>query len=279
MFKLLSAGFRRMWRSKLLYLGMLAMAFNTLSVLINNLYYKRLWDLPMGGENLFFGDISIIGVVIAVFVGFFVGAEHEGGAFRNKVVSGADKWEIYLAELVVTTVASLLMLTVGAGLVIAVGVPLLGGVKDFASLFLPQILCCFLSVVSLNALLLLAVMHIPSKTVGTVTAILLSLVLVYLLPQTLYNKLSEPPMIDGGGYVDDFGEYHEFPDRTNSDYVTGFSRTVLQLCYDALPTGQIDQYSGEKLPDNVARFPFYSLLVITAASVSGAICFRRRDMK
>lgn len=279
MFKLLSAGFRRMWRSKLLYLGMLAMALNTLSVLINNLYYKRLWDLPMGGENLFFGDISIIGIVIAVFVGFFVGAEHEGGVFRNKVVSGADKWEIYFAELVVTTVAALLMQTVGSGLVIAVGLPLLGGVRDFFGLFLPQIFCCFLSVVSLNALLLLVAMLIPSKAVGTVTAILLSLVLIYLLPQMLYNKLSEPPMIDGGGYADNFGEYHEFPDRTNPDYVSGFSRTVLQLCYDALPTGQIDQYSGEKLPENIARFPFYSLLVITAASVSGAICFRRRDMK
>ena len=270
MIRLLRSGFRRMWRAKLLYLGMLAVAGSTLGVLINNLYYKNLWGLPMGGEILFFSNVSVIGGGVAVFVGSFVGAEQEGGAFRNKVVSGADKWEIYLAELVVTTIASLLMLTVGAGLVIAVGVPLLGGVKDFASLFLPQILCCFLSVVSLNALLLLAVMHIPSKTVGTVTAILLSLVLVYLLPQALYNKLSEPPMIDGGG---------EFPDRTNSDYVSGFPRTVLQFCYDALPTGQIDQYGVETLPDNIARFPLYSLLVISTASVSGAICFRRRDMK
>lgn len=279
MVKLLRAGFWRMWRSKLLYLGTLAVAINSLSVLANNWYYKTLWDLPMGSENLVFSGTWYIGLCIAIFCVFFVGSGYDDGGFRNKIVSGASKAEVFFAELTVTSVAALLMLCAGSGAVFAVGVLLLGSAGQTAGFWLVQVGCCLLSVVALNALLCLVSMSIPFKAVGVVAAIVVALVVAHVLPVALYDKLSEPPMIDGGGYLDDLGVYHEFPDYANPDYVEGFSRTLLEFCYDTLPTGQIDQYDCEKLPERLWRFPLCSLLFLASVSGLGSVAFARRDLK
>ena len=99
------------------------------------------------------------------------------------------------------------------------------------------------------------------------------------MPEALHNKLSEPPMIDGGSYVDDSGERIEYPDIENLYYVSGTSRKILQVVYDALPTSQMEQFGYDEMPTNINLFPLYSVLLISVFSTAGVCVYKRRDLK
>ena len=106
---LLCSEFRRLWRSKLFYLGALTVALEALYALINNLYYKTLWDLDLTGTNLLFMGMTVLPLAAAVFIAFFASADHGDHTVRNKVIVGHGRVQIYLARSIVCAVAVLLM--------------------------------------------------------------------------------------------------------------------------------------------------------------------------
>lgn len=275
---LLRAELRRLWRSKLLYVGMLAVAATVLHALINNLYYKKLWNLELTGTNLLFVGTAVLPLAMAIFIAFFVSEDHGDHTVRNKVIMGHGKGRIFLAKLIVCSVASLLMYVIGSGAVIAVGAPLLGGFPDMTVSLALQMLCSLLSVVALSSLLLLFGMLIQSRPIAVIATLLCVIVLQFLVVPALFNTLSAPETVGGFSYTDGEGVLHEIPERPNPEYPTGAKRVLLQTVYEILPIGQLFSYGGEQIKD-LALYPVYGIVFCCFTTLWGALVFRRRDLK
>lgn len=275
---LLHAEFRRLWKSKLLYIGTLAVALEVLYALINNLYYKKLWDLELTGTNLLFMGASVLPVVMAVFIAFFVSVDHGDRTVRSKVTVGHSRVYIYFAKLVVCAVAALLMYVVGSGVVIAVGGPLLGGFPDMTVSLVLQMLCSLLSVIALSSLLLLFGMLIQNRPVAMIATLLCVIALQFLVLPAISNVLNAPETIGGFTYLDDAGVLHEIPERPNPEYPTGAKRVLLQAVSDILPIGQLFSYGGEQIK-NLALYPVYGVAFCCITTLGGAWGFCHRDLK
>ena len=70
----------------------------------------------------------------------------------------------------------------------------------------------------------------------------------------------------------------EYIYEENPLYLRGARRTVYQITFDFLPTGQMRQYSSYELPEHVGWFPVYSGIVLFLASAIGIWGFRKKDL-
>ena len=92
MSKLLRSDFRRLFRSKLFYLGILAVGISVGHALANNIYYLDVMkELEIPLDNLLFMGTTVLGFAMAVFTSFFVGTEYSDGTMRNKVIVGNSR--------------------------------------------------------------------------------------------------------------------------------------------------------------------------------------------
>ncbi len=276
--RLLCFEFRRLWKSKLFYLGILAVALEVLYALINNLYYKSLWNLQLTGTNLLFMGTLVLPIVMAVFIAFFVSVDHGDKTVRNKVIAGHSRVYIYLAKLITCAVAALLMYVVGSGVVIAVGGPLLGGFSDITASLILQMLCSLLSVVALSSLLLLFGMLIQNRPVAMIATLLCVIALQFLVLPAISGTLNAPETVGGFTYLDGDGVLHEIPEQPNPEYPTGGKRVLLQAVCDILPMGQLFSYGGEQIK-NLALYPVYGIAFCCITAFGGAWGFCRRDLR
>ncbi len=51
----------------------------------------------------------MLGIILSVFISLFIGAEYEYGTIRNKIISGYDRSEIYLANIFACIIAGWIM--------------------------------------------------------------------------------------------------------------------------------------------------------------------------
>ena len=101
MIKLLRAGFFRLKKEAMFWLfifaTILVIGYKLLRTSHNVLLDKVLNDY-----------IIFIGLFIAMFVSIFVGKEHSEGIIRNKIIVGHSRNSIYLTNLIISVVASVL---------------------------------------------------------------------------------------------------------------------------------------------------------------------------
>ena len=275
---LLRSEFQRLWRSKLFYLGVLAVAVEVLYALINNLYYKALWGLDLTATNLLFMGTSALPLAMAVFISFFVSVDHGDKTIRNKLIAGHSREHVYLAKLTVCGVAALLMHVVGAGAVIAVGAPLLGGFSDMTRSCILQLCFSLFSVIALCALLVLIGMLVQHRAVAMLAIVLCVIALQFLVTPMLYKALNEEEVLGGYSYTDHEGIVHEVPEQDNPQYPKGAKRVLLQTAHDILPTGQLLSFGGEDIK-NLLLYPVYSVAFGGITTLCGVYFFRRRDLK
>lgn len=125
--RLLSAGFVRLWRSRIFYgLALFMIGYCILfyrdvyiTVCVQHKAYTN-WNLG------FFGGLLPIGIVLAVFVSFYIGTEYAGGAIRNKIVTGHSRVHIYMANLLVCYAAAVIMMAVYCMTSVLAGIVLVG---------------------------------------------------------------------------------------------------------------------------------------------------------
>lgn len=281
MSKLLRSDFRRLFRSKLFYLCLAPTAVVMMFALFNNLHYLEVMEnLELPIDNLLFMGTTVIGFPIAIFTSFFVGTEYSDGTMRNKVLVGNSRPAIYLSHFITTSVASLAMLVIGTALVLFLGVFWMGGFVTSPAILIPQILCCLISVVALNSIIVALAMLIPHKAICAVVCLVLAIVMINIVAPFLWDRLeAAEPMTPEMTYTDTDGVVHVVPEAVNPQYPTGAKRVIMQLCYDTLPTAQMYQYSYEELPKNIELFPLYSVLLIGIFSTAGVCIYKRRDLK
>lgn len=272
--KLMAANLARLWKDKIFWVAMLAMAVVSVITMFNGCRQaaRDTSDFVYTLDYFYYLCMPAIGIFIAVFTGLFLGTEHHDGAIRNKLIVGHTREKIYLSYLATTVIASLMILTVCfiGGLV---GIPMLGPWQMSVSQMLGYLAISILMVAALSAIYTLVCMLFTNK--GTVLCILLGLGII-MAGSVLYNTLCEPEISSGVLITANGMEVGE--PTPNPHYISGTKRTVYEFMRDFVPAGQ-----GIQMADLAVEHPMRMILsdifTVIATTFCGVFLFRRKDLK
>lgn len=275
---LLSAGCARLWRCKTFWLCCAVMsASGALPVL-------ALWreNVELGYSNTvdsgFFRAFPVVaGFLLAVVCAFLIGPEYSDGTIRNKIAVGRGRRDVYLANLAVCSLASILMCAFAAVPALALGLPLLGGFHMGAvraGVMAAGVFCLSLS---WTAIFTLVMMLVDRRPVATALVLTLPIVLL-LLGAYVYNRLDAEPTVTG--YVVSVnGELGQYKPEPNPSFIPdGPKRKAFELLNDILPGGQTIQYADMSAKRPELLIAWDAAVVLVCAAVGTAL-FKRKDIK
>lgn len=282
MTKLLSAGFARVRRDRLLWCFAAAVLVFSVVIMLMGIRTaterEALGDDSATMEYIYFDLAPMLGLFVAAFTPLFLGTEYSDGTLRNKLIVGHSRVNIYLSNLILSTLAALFMAFVG----------LLGGLAGLSHFdgfamgwrqYAVYVGVFLLSVVSLTAILTALQMSVSSKAASAVASLLLFLALL-ILSSRLYNALCEPAMASEGILTVDGVQFTD--PHPNPAYVGGVARQVYTLLLNLLPTGQQILISNNELGGELAMPAVAALLsmaVTALSSLAGLLLFRKKDIK
>ena len=272
MCNLLSAGFVRLWRSKVFWLSCAFLAAATVSSV-----WTRYSDGFYYLDTAFMYYVLFIAFLIPVVCTLFIGVDYADGTIRNKVVCGHGKGCLYLSNLILCSVASLIMCTAAVVPGLALGLPLLGG---FAMGPVRAILF-FSGVYTLSlvwaALFTLLAMLISNRAISVVAAMLLSLTLLA-VGTYLEGRLEAKPTIQGFTLSVN-GEVVDAEESPNPAYVPeGPVRDALQFLSNFTPGGQTLQHVNQRA-ERPEVLIAYDAVLFALSTGAGLLLFRRKDLK
>lgn len=278
MTKLLSAGFYRLFKSRVFWIMLVICILLQVLVCVDNFRYER--ERPENTvilDDIVFSIVPAIGFISSALISLLLGEEYSDGVMRNKLTVGHRRSEIYFANLIVCTAGSFIMLAalfLSGGLL---GFALFGGFTYDAGTLLWLILCCFLLTAALSAIDVLVVMCCQNKAVAAVLSLALVLVMLF-AGSYLDSVLNEPEMQYGAMVVHEDGVMEFVDPAPNPHYVSGMTRTVMAITEDIIPMGQAIQINNFAL-ERSARWPLLSIAVFTAVSALGYAIFKKKDIK
>ena len=278
MTKLLSAGFYRLFKSRVFWIMLVICILLQVLVCVDNFRYER--ERPENTvilDDIVFSIVPAIGFISSALISLLLGEEYSDGVMRNKLTVGHRRSDIYFANLIVCTAGSFIMLAalfLSGGLL---GFALFGGFTYDAGTVLWLVLCCFLLTAALSAIDVLVVMCCQNKAVAAVLS--LGLVLLMLFAGSyLDSVLNEPEMQYGAMVVHEDGVMEFVDPAPNPHYVSGMTRTVMAITEDIIPMGQAIQINNFAL-ERSARWPLLSIAVFAAVSGLGYAIFKKKDIK
>ncbi|EHL07801.1 hypothetical protein HMPREF0322_01490 [Desulfitobacterium hafniense DP7] len=274
---LLTAGFYRLGKNKVFWLGMLAMLAISAGMMLNA---SRQAGVMMAEgylrtlDDYYFKLAPVIGLFCAIFASLFIGTEHSEGTLRNKIVVGRTRPAIYLANYVICFAAGVCFVVVWllGGLV---GIPVLGVWEMGANGVLLYVVTALCFTGAWTGMFTLLAMLSSNKATTAVLAILLALGLL-VAAALLYNGLCVPELNSGMVITKNGMEMAE--PTPNPNYVSGMKRTLYQLVLDCLPSGQ-----GILMANRELSRPLLSLaasgVIALATTAAGVFAFGKKDLK
>ena len=277
--KLLSAHFSRLWKDKVFWLCMGAMLIYSVVYMLNG---SRQATISLPGYNYsidkyYFHFAVVIGVFGALFSSMFLGTEYSDGTIRNKIVVGHTRISIYIANLITSFTATLLIMLVWLIGALA-AIPTLG----IWEMGIPRLLVyLFIAVwfeAALSAIFTFVCMQSTNKAVTVGISMLLFLGLLVFASMT-YNALNEPEMTSAVQITTNGMEMSE--PIPNPNYVSGATRTIYEWIVDFLPTGQGLQMWQLEIGNtaHVIRLLVSSVAITVLTTLGGIIRFKRKDLK
>ena len=278
MTKLLSAGFYRLFKSRVFWIMLAICVLIQVLVCVDNFRYEQERpDNPVILDDIVFSIVPAIGFISSALISLLLGEEYSDGVVRNKLTVGHRRIHIYLSNLIVCTVGSFLTLValfLSGGLL---GFALFGGFTYETGTLLWLFLCSFLLTAALSAINVLVAMACQNKAMAVVVS--LGLVLVMLFAGSYLDSFLDEPEMQYGAMVMDENGVMEFVDPVpNPRYVSGMTRTVMAYAEDIIPMGQAVQINNLEL-ERSARWPLFSAAVFTAVSALGYAIFKKKDIK
>ena len=274
MSKLLSAGLVRLRKDNIFWIALIFMFGAGVFFPV-----MRYMDMQKSGyinniDNGFFACALFIGIVMAVFCSLFIGTEYSDGTIRNKVVIGHKRTSIYLSNLIVCAIVSVVMCAAFFIAYLCVGIPLLGFFEMEIKLVLLFALAVFVLAIAFVSIFTLISMLNHNKAITAVVCILLAFLLLFAGAQ-LNQMLNEPETNMGLTMTENGQEYEEFP---NPKYLDDGERKVFQFVYDFIPGGQVVQFMLLEV-NNIAVLPVYSLIIIGLTTGVGLFFFRKKEQR
>ena len=277
MTELFRADFVRLWKNKVFWGCMALMAAVEAVVVLNGCRQARL--LAAEGylrslDDYYFGTSVLLGLLLALTLGLFLGTEYSDGTLRNKLIVGHTRREVYLSSLL-TGFRAALLLTLALFLAGLVGIPTLGLWKMGLRGALLHVLVILCAAMTLCALYTLVGMLSGKKSTTAVTVILLFLGL-FLLSSWIYSRLNDPPM--NSGIIITAAGMEMAPETPNPNYVGGALRQVFEALMEFLPTGHIMLILNGALTRPLLNAAA-SLVLTVLTTVLGIVLFQRKDLK
>ena len=222
--RLLRADFYHLFRSKWLWLSVLAML--GLSFGFVAMQYSGM-DYVVTLERVVFIPLSFYGVIAAALISLFVGEDFSDGCIRNKIAAGRSRSSVFLSHLIVSCFSCVLIYLVMLVVTISMGLALFENnvtITQLLTLAVLGLLTCLAYACIYCALTVL----IGSRTNGVVVCMIVSFVLLFAALHT--NQIVvQQPMKNGA---------------PNPHYVSGIKRYVYEWLHDLNPTGQAAQLSS-----------------------------------
>lgn len=284
MYKLLNAGFARMFRSRAFLLSV------TASFVI---FFCNLADISaMYIEDAIFRTLPTSMFIAAIFIVRFAAAEYEANAIRNKIIVGNTKLNIVLSNFVICAVGSLIICAVS---MLSVLLPLyFRGVRRWYSGAGKILLClagAVFAVVALAAMLSALSLLISKAARNTVVCILLVIGLVAAndfigskLDETETLKvLDEEESVEYESILKDSFEqaryyYDEHAETIpNPGYISGNERVVLQFLENINPISQAETLKNPYVAEPLMQMPYMAGLA-AVTTFFGIIVFRRKNI-
>ena len=274
--KLLHSNFTRLWKDKIFWLCMGAMLLYAVAYMLNGCRQATmdLSEYHYSIDRYYFHFALSIGLFCSLCSSMFFGTEYNDGTIRNKIIIGHTRTSIYLASLLTTFIATLLITLVWLAAAL-VAVPALGFWKiGFLRL------CLFLFVVVLFILafsaIFTAINMLSANKANTFLISILLFIGLLLLASLVYNRLSEPEMISGVQLTVNGLEMTEA--SPNPRYITGGKRELYDFIVDFLPTGQGLRVWRLEVA-NPVRMLLSSLFLTVMTTAGGLYAFKRKNIR
>lgn len=275
MSKLLSAGFARLWKSRLFYSELFVSCFLSAVASCTQFREVRNWGAEIPLEHAFFNCTPFILFFVPTFIALFTGSEYSDGTIRNKLIVGHTRFDLYLSEFIVNSAAMLIVYMGQLIAAFALGVPMFGFFTVPLTVILLQFLDAVLMIIAMTALFTMLAMLISSKSGST--AICLILVFAFFLTgMILQSSLSEPEVYQDYLLIDGTHEVVPGQAKPNPHYVGGVKRQIYQFILDFIPMGQAIHVADLSF---AWYYSVYSLILIAITTVPGLLLFRRKDIK
>lgn len=282
MSRLLRADFVRMFKSRIFWAGVLFMAGFAGFVVFTQWSDMKASSASFAcfADDILFAGEMYVGMVIAVFMGIFVAVEYSSGTIRNKHIIGHSRTAMYLSNLVICSVASVIMHLAFIAVVLASSaMGIIGGFSTSYSKAPFLILVSTFSVIALTAIFLFVYMLITGRIAGFAAMILCLLMMMTAMTIDARLSAQEYTATYRTTVVDENGEMQEVevPITKNPKYLTGTKKKVFLFLHDTLPMDQILQIVRTKTCDE--DFIVSSLVVTIVVTGVGIFIFCKKDLK
>ena len=233
-------------------------------------------------DTAFMYYVLFIAFLIPIVCTLLIGAEYADGTIRNKLVCGHSKPKLYLSNLILCSVSSLIMCTFAVVPGLCMGLPLLGGFAMGRTRAILFFLGIYTLALAWAALFTLIAMLVSNRTISVVTAMLLAMALLA-AGAYLEGRLEARPTIQGLVIttVDSLTNLQDttFEEYPNPAYLPeGPVRNVFQFLSDLTPGGQTLQHVNQRASRPEVLI-LYDGLVFLLATGTGLILFKRKDLK
>lgn len=238
-------------------------------------------------DGCVFEFAPFMGLVAAIFISLFVGSEYSDGTIRNKLVVGHPRMRIYLANLIVCSIACVLISLAYVAGVIIVGSSKGGELLTETSVVSKCLISSLLVSIAFASIMTLPAMLNTNKAGNVVVSMILALILL-VSSSYIYQRLGEPEMYDNYVSVNEVGIPTQVEQLPNPLYIDGTPRTVLEVVNDLLPSGQAmqlaDAFDASGITNkNIENAPYRwlgcSMLIIFFTSGCGIILFKRKEIR
>lgn len=277
---LLRAGFARLWRAPIFWLGVVFMGG------YGSIVCWDVYESMLGGYADYFDGYTMYDLcryhclmtefLPPVFCALFLGTEYEHGVIRNKLIAGKTRPAVYLSSLVLSLAACFLMIAAYFLPVVCVGPFFTEGLGMTGGMLVLIVAGELLMAAALCGLCTLGSMLISRKAVLAVTLLLAALAGLA-VGGHVESRLAEQEYFQGIMMTEE-GELVGAEGIENPGFLTGTKREVYQFVADFLPTGQALLYNFDMVV-HPWRMCLYSLLILTASTAGGLLAFRRKDLK
>ena len=288
MIKLLRAGFFRLKKESMFWLfifaTILVVGYKLLRTSHNVLLDKVLNDY-----------IIFIGLFIAMFVSIFVGKEHSEGIIRNKIIVGHSRNAIYLTNLIISVIASVLCEFIYSLFMFFIGSHIYGKLQMPISQLLMIILNIVLVIITYCSIFNL-ISHICSEVTISVIICVISFIIMLVLEMAIGQIATQPKYITSSTLED--GKEIILSKEPNPNYpgddIVNFAKTIdllfpqgqaFQLSHEVYGYWAKDKeqiYNKEEIEEAIKKLytmPIYSLIVIAITNVSGLYLFSKKELK
>lgn len=273
--KLLSANFMRLRKNKIFQAGLVLAAMGGIFVPVKLHRDALQYGFTDQIENGLFAYALFLAIFMAVLCSLFLGTEYHDGTIRNKIVAGGKRREIYLANAVISSAASLAMWAAYLLPYLCVGLPLRGGFTADGKMLLLTGLTALLLAIAFSSLFTFIAMICQNKAATAVICILLAF--GSLMAGMVLNQMLEAPPTHPVYSLDQDGNMSS-SEKPNPKYLEGTKRAVVQTIYDINPGGQAIQ-CAVLTAVNPWRLPLYSLAIIALSTGAGCVLLEKKDLK